>query len=323
MQNVPGGSPRLARWARVGVGTGLLIALFAVVDVRSVYGALHAADAGWMLLALGASLAARLLAAERNYSIVHALTMPLRRSQVIVALFVSNFWSLILPGVSAGSIATVYQFRRHGAQGHSSLGALGASRFVELLAFAVLGTAGLVFDIGHRQGDLRRSFLLAAVLVIGMTAGGVLALRHLPLPDESRRRSLAQRAWHFVLNVGATLRRLGTADYVRGSLTALVQAVFDALILYCIARAVGVELSLIACFWVNGLSYFTLLLPISIAGLGVREAAILAALAPLGVPGGAALAIALLMLAVTLINALIGAGIQIRNAAMKSAEART
>ena len=88
----------------------------------------------------------------------------------------------------------------------------------------------------------------------------------------------------------------------------MLQGLLDALTVLALAMALGIPIGLPEALWINALSYLAILLPIAVAGLGMREAAVLAALVPLGVARADALALALLMLAMTLINALVGAG---------------
>lgn len=303
---------RTSRYVRVIVCLVAFGALLAVVDVRAVGRALMEADPLWVALGIAANFAARLLAAERNLSISRALDLPLRRSQTIGTLFIANFWSLLLPGVSAGGVATVYEYRRHGAQAHSSLGVLGASRVLEVFAFALLALVGLALAVRTAPTDLRRLLLAGVIVVAAMAVLAVISLRLLPPPPEVEgKRSMWQKAWFFVLSVAAAIRRLRTADYLRGIGIAAVQGLFDALIVLCFSRALGLGIGFADCLWINGLSYFTILLPVSVAGLGMREVAIVTALAPLGVPRSLSLALALLMLAATLLNALVGAVLQI------------
>jgi glycosyltransferase 2 family protein len=302
---------RTARYLRTAVCLAAFGALFAVVDVRAVVHALADADPLWVACAIAANFAARLLAAERNLSISRALDLPLRRSHTIGTLFIANFWSLLLPGISAGGVATVYEYRRHGAQAHSSLGVLGASRVLEVFAFATLSLAGLAFAVQTAPTDLRRALFAGVALIATLAVLAVVSMRLLPPPVTKEGGSLVSRAWRFVLGVAAAVRQLRTADYLRGIAIAAAQGLCDALIVLCFARALGLGIGFADCLWVNGLSYFTILLPISVAGLGMREVAIVTALTPLGVPRSLALALALLMLAATLLNALVGAVLQI------------
>ena len=290
----------------------MLGALIKFVDVRAVAHALSEAKPLWVALGFAANIAARLLAAERTLAITRALGMPLGRGRTIIALFISNLWGLLLPGLSAGTVATVYQYRRHGAQTHSSVGALGASRVLELFAFAALALLGLLLAARDGTNHLERAVVIGIAAMLTAALLGIVAIRLLPLPAvHAEPQTLWGRTCRFVLNVAATIRSLRSVDYARGLAIALLQGVFEALIVWCLARSLGLVLDWSDSLWINGLSYFIILLPVSVAGLGMREVAILTALTPLGVSRPVALALALLMLAATLLNALVGAVIQL------------
>lgn len=290
----------------------MLCALFMFVDMRAVAHTVSEAKPLWVALAIAANFAARLLAAERTLVITRALGMPLGRSRTIIALFISNLWGLLLPGLSAGTVATVYQYRRHGAKTHASVGALGASRVLELFAFAALALAGLLLAARDGTGHLQRAVMIGIAAPMTAALLGMAAIRLLPLPAaQAEPQTLWGRAYRFVLGVAATIRSLRFIDYARGLAIALLQGVCEGLIVWCFARSLGLNLDWGDSLWINGLSYFIILLPVSVAGLGMREVAIITALTPLGVARPVALALALLMLAATLLNALVGAVIQL------------
>ncbi|MGH8254341.1 MAG: lysylphosphatidylglycerol synthase transmembrane domain-containing protein [Steroidobacteraceae bacterium] len=312
MSHVPTARSRALRWLKLGFGLVVLGALFMFVNVRAVAQTVLDAAPLWVGLAIAANFAARLLAAERTLVVTRALGMPLGRGRTIIALFISNLWSLLLPGVSAGTVSTVYQYRRHGARTHSSVGALGASRVLELFAFAALAFMGLLLAARDGPNHPERVVLIGIAALMAAALVGMVAIRLLPSPRAHvEPPTFWGRTSRFVLDVAATIRRLRSPDYARGLAIALLQGVSEALIVWCLARSLGLDLNLAGSLWVNGLSYFIILLPVSIAGLGMREVAILTALTPWGVARHVALALAFLMLAATLLNALVGAVIQL------------
>jgi len=73
-------------------------------------------------------------------------------------------------------------------------------------------------------------------------------------------------------------------------------------------------LPLLTSIWVTAAVYAVVLLPISVAGVGVREVTLTKSLALLGVNPGLAVALSILLFADPLINALIGGALQLRSA---------
>jgi uncharacterized membrane protein YbhN (UPF0104 family) len=252
-----------------------LIALPFVVDLRQMVVVFTNVDAPLLALAVVMNFLTRTSAAERNQAISRAARLPVSRLQAIEALFIANFWSLALPGVSAGGVATVLRYRSYGVPASQGLAVLAASRILEMIAFAALALLGWTLA---SPGGAQHFHTLG--MVAALTAAG------------------------------GMLRRLPPAALLRGLAFALLQGLLDAATVCVLAQALGLSVALPQALWINALSYFAILLPLSVAGLGVREAAVIIAIVPLGFSRESALALALLMLSMTLLNAAVGGVLQ-------------
>jgi uncharacterized protein (TIRG00374 family) len=298
--------------ARVALSVAALTAIFVAAQMENVLAALSRAHGELILLGLMLNLLTRLFAAERTYVISRGVGLPLSRARTIDAMFVSNFWSLVLPGVSAGSVATVYRYARYGASVADSVGVLGASRAVELAIFCLTGA--IAFAWSPQASGWR---VLVTLCAIPLVVFGAFALAHWyrrrsPMSRGSwagsglarKFRETAARAVHAFS--GAPRSHVAAA----GGL-AFVQCVLDAASALAFAWSLGLQITLLDALWINVLTYLAILLPISIAGLGVREAAVILALGPLGIGTESAIALAVLMFAATLLNAVIGGVLQL------------
>lgn len=307
-------------WLRFGGGAAALLLLLLITDIRHVGQALQRATIGAVIGGVLLNLATRCAAAARTYTLSRAAGLPVGGMQTINALFISNFWSLVLPGVSAGSVSTVWRYRGHGAGVVQSLAVLSASRLVELMAFCLLALAGLATSLSAATGSRLWVTALLLAVILGVI-GVLLLLRQLPevaAPESPSGAGLLQRARiHLAAAVGL-LRALPRRALAQASGWALLQGLLDALTVLVLAMALGISIGVPQALWINALSYLAILLPISAAGLGMREAAVLAALAPLGVSRPDALALALLMLAMTLFNALLGGLLQLSSPARRA-----
>jgi uncharacterized membrane protein YbhN (UPF0104 family) len=315
---------------RYGLSTAALLLLFKLVRWEEVVSALRSVAPLGLVLAALLNFATRCVAAGRTYEVSRASALPVSFSRTLQALFISNFWGLALPGVSAGSVATVYRYHRHGAGIMQSLAVLTASRIIELLAFCLLALVGVATSTAAMTalGLGVAPLLLGAIALIGL---GILVRRRVlvrtppvesaaPVPAPAAAPvaasaaassgSMLQRVCVAAFAALYLLRDLPRTVLARASGWALLQGVLDAATVLVLAWALGIPMGLPQALWINALSYLAILLPISAAGLGMREVAVLAALLPLGVGRADALALALLMLAMTLLNALVGAALQ-------------
>ena len=85
----------------------------------------------------------------------------------------------------------------------------------------------------------------------------------------------------------------------------------SALIIKELGLVVGIELSLLCWFTITGILSFILLVPISWAGIGLREGTLISLLGLLGVPATDAFILSILLLCLTLFGALVGCLISI------------
>jgi uncharacterized membrane protein YbhN (UPF0104 family) len=310
---------RLKALLRLCVGAGTLFLLFQLVDPAELLSALKNAGGAGLAAAVVLNIATRCAAAARTWTLSVAADLPVNYSHTLQALFISNFWSIALPGVSAGSVATVWRYRGHGLSVLQSLTVLSASRVVELSAFCLLALVGLATSPGAAEGS--RSWPAMLLLgIMGAVVAALVLLHQMPAPSadtasgNTKSPGLLLRAWRAGSEALGLLRTLDAGSLFKASLWAALQGLLDALTVLALAMALGIPVGIPEALWINALSYLAILLPIAVAGLGMREAAVLAALVPLGVARADALALALLMLAMTLINALVGAAVQIFSA---------
>lgn len=314
---------RRSRWKtllRFGLGAATIVVIFQFADPAELGFALKNAALAGLAAAVLLNIVTRCAAAARTFSLSVAADLPISYFHTLQALFISNFWSIALPGVSAGSVATVWRYRGHGVSVMRSLTVLSASRVVELVAFCMLALLGLTTSSGSAEGSRSWPALVLVGIMVAVTLG-LLLLYQMPAPvpapgagGHPEKPGSLLRAWRAGSAALAMLRSLSAGSVVKASSWALLQGLLDALTVLALALALGIPIGLPEALWINALSYLAILLPIAVAGLGMREAAVLAALVPLGVAREDALALALLMLAMTLINALLGALVQIFSA---------
>lgn len=300
---------------KFGLSAAALALLFSFVEVGDVGSALKSAAPLALLIGALLNVATRVAAAGRTYTVSRVARLPVTFTQTLQALFISNFWSLALPGVSAGSVATVWRYHGSGAGVMQSVAVLSASRMVELVAFCLLALLGLATSVSGVSGSRTWvATLLGGIIVAVML--GLWVLHRLPVPMATATAaadpaSLLQRMRAALVAAMQLLRDLPRRSLLQACGWALLQGVLDAATVMALAFALDIHIGLPQALWINALCYLAILLPISAAGLGMREVAVLAALVPLGVSRADALALALLMLAMVLLNALVGALLQL------------
>jgi hypothetical protein len=299
----PGGSPRAALLAlRLAVAAALLGWLFHRIGWGEVRDALATARPGFLAGALAATLAAHLVAAVRLRLLARAQDLPASVPELFALNLAAVFYGLFLPGGNfAGTAVRAWKL----ARGTRRYAATGVTVLIDrLLATVPLCAVGLLFWIvdEHRTGKAAPVLLLAATaavaaLTAGLVSGRARALAaRLPGADRlaGPGRPLGGAAQALALvralppRTGASLVALTTAATLLGIVAT-----------WWLAVALQLPVPFVTLAWVRSVVMLLAMLPVTISGLGVREGALVALLAPYGVPGPDALALALLVFGVT------------------------
>jgi uncharacterized membrane protein YbhN (UPF0104 family) len=206
--------------------------------------------------------------------------------------------NLCLPGVAGGDVVRAECLRRSFGNGEQVAVAAVVDRALDCLALLLLAAAGMAMSGGF---ELSRRMILAvgAAGVAAALAAGVLGL----LALKARRQG------------SGLLGRLATAATQLAARPALpliclllslcVQTMF-VFINMRLGLAVGVEVPLAGWLVAWPLAKLVALVPISLAGLGIREAALVAFLQPYGAPAAPVTAAGLLWQSVLLAGGLVG-----------------
>jgi uncharacterized membrane protein YbhN (UPF0104 family) len=175
-------------------------------------------------------------------------------------------------------------------------------RFIDMFALALLLLAGTIFSPIVLAGEDERVLAGVLILFLGTLAGGLLFL-FMPLPGiiPERLKAMILQTRHLIKLMLKTPWRAMVALV----LSLLVQGAFiwlNALF----GAAIGIQLPLPVWFLVWPLAKLSSTLPISMGGLGVREAALVVLLGRFGVPAADAVGLGLLWQTVLLAGGAFG-----------------
>lgn len=233
------------------------------------------------------------------------------------ALFKTNligqYYSTLLPGQLAGEVAKAYLLGR----GKQQIERITASVIID----KVTGLLGAVFVVGIFGLALTSQALPKIWLIIFASIGLCLAGLLASIRSDyfysviSHGLDFLEQRFKFVLNFWSFLRKLITAwrSYVNQP-TILIASifwgvfyqVFSILMTLVLASHFGLSVAFIDWCWIWAVLSLVLLLPITIAGLGLREGTLVGILGLLGVLPAQALALSLSLFAVQIIIAMFG-----------------
>lgn len=252
----------------------LLSVVLMRVPLREIWAAFAAADPGFVLLGIGLQAVIALLSAERTYHFMVAFGLRLTRNQVRNTLLGTNFYSLVMPGQLPGALVSLRRYYVLGADLAPAAAALTLSRLCEVLAFVLLGMGFALFEIPEGRYGMLLAALILGVLVTALTG------RWLAAHFQRMRAYLPQ------------VRRLAPLGIAMGVLHVFLAT----LAMQSFAVAVGIQLAYGTVLWMTTCIYLVTLLPLSVSGIGVRDASLIVLTAPFGVSAPIAVAWSFLIL---------------------------
>lgn len=290
-----GSKRRWGRWVRVVLGVGLLAILLTQVDLAGAIRVVAGARLELLLLALLILLASRIIAALRWYLLVRGRHSAATPGAVVRIMFVSSFAGYFLPGSVGVEVLRIYGLGRRMRDPALSATSVLVER---LVATAVLVLLVLVGAAARPPGLPERIDLLAW-LCLGVLVLGVLALMAPP----ARRLALRLLPGRRLARIREAFGKVFVALDSYRSRPALIGGSFLLAFVFQLMRCASVTVNAAALGHPLPFTFIMIvypamllvsLLPISIAGLGVREVSFVYFLGLGGMPAEVALPLALI-----------------------------
>jgi uncharacterized membrane protein YbhN (UPF0104 family) len=299
----------LGRWGLRAIGPIILVVLLVrVVDYGELRRALADMNIGWGLAALAAMELIILLRTYRWIDIHRAFGLP--RASFLYQLRLS--YATMIATVALPQILSPFSrlllMLQDGYRGDRTAAGSAIEKVLELAAYVLFGVIGTIFLAGTFGGLVWWAF------GISLASAGVCVAFYLA---RHRLRELAEAVIErlpFAAGTGEAERHdvaeqivsLNRTVFARLSAWSVLIALTQASMLYFLVRSLGVNLSLFYVVAVWGIIAFSLLLPISVNGVGTREAILVVAFNHAGKSHDAAIAAGLLVIVVGAVGSLPG-----------------
>ena len=288
-------------WVLKGVlSVGLIWFVLGKVDLASAWSQAKTLDPAMLALALGLGVGQVLLGAVRWWFVLKALKAVFSPLQAIVVYYIGVCFSIILP--VAGDALRMWKAHRSGLTLGASVNSVMLERVITILALVLLVAATQPLLLA-RAPNIPGSWVFPALSVLGVAGIVVLSLLD-RLPHALHRWRIVRGLAH----LAGDTRRLFAQP--RWSVPTLVIAVIGhvnlSLEAYALARGLGLQVDMIDCMVLVPPVILIMTLPISIAGLGLRETAMVVAFGYVGVESHSALALSVLFALVNIATALPG-----------------
>jgi glycosyltransferase 2 family protein len=252
-------SPAWALAGRVAVSAGLLWLVSRRLDVAAVLDRLTALRPGWILLGLGITVLQVAVLAWRWRLTAARLGVHLPFGVALGEYYLGILLNQVLPGGVLGDVSRAWRHTRAGAESGPAVRAVVLERASAQLVMSAVAIASLL-ALPWAPAPVR--------LVIAVPAAALLTLVLRSLARRPAPASAAGRFW-------ADARHAVLAPEVLGTqlASALVVVASYIAVFVVAARAVGAEVPLGTLLPLVAPVLMTMLVPVTVAGWGVREAA--------------------------------------------------
>ena len=262
----------------------------------------------WLLGAAVLSLLGIVLSAVRWQQVLRAMGHPTALRRLVPLYFAGQFVSNVLPSTIGGDVLRVSRLSKENGESAEMFASVVLERLSGWLVLPLITFFGLLINPDlRRQGDAT----LFAVLISAITLVALIVV--IVVADHPRLggRYADRTGWkRFVgaVHTGVTQMRSHPAAAVGVVLAGLLYQISLCVAALMVAAALGfgwLGMTPLLAFFPAVL--IAQVLPIGIAGLGVREGAFIVFLTPLGVPAEQAVALGLVLYALNLVVSLVGA----------------
>ncbi|OAN48043.1 hypothetical protein A6A04_04600 [Paramagnetospirillum marisnigri] len=276
-------------WVLKGVlSVGLIWFVFNKVDINSAWDQAKTLDPLMLAVALGLGVIQVLLGAGRWWLVLKALKAAFSPVQAFVVFYIGICFSIITP--VAGDAIRMWKTRRSGLSLATSVNSVMLERIITILGLVLLVAATQPLLLA-RAPNIPGSWVFPLLSLVGIA--GIVFISQLDrLPQSLHRWRIVRGLAHLA---GDTRRLFRHPGWSGGTLAvAVIGHANLSLEAYALARGLGLNVDLLDCLVLVPPVILLMTLPISIAGLGLRETAMVTAFGYVGVESHSALVLSLL-----------------------------
>jgi glycosyltransferase 2 family protein len=282
-------------WIRLTVGLMVLAVVLARINVASLLESAHRCSP-WLLIVATISMSMNLLIAAKRWKLACG-NSTLRTSywRFYAWYMEAAFFNIFLPS-QGGDLMRIWRLADSISDGALAMSTVLAERVLGLAAMIFLAGAGLLFsDHGTLIPGIRLSFLMVATA----TAIGFACLFH-PALSRIVIRFCIQRKWlkaaEFINKCAGVMATLAKRP---GALAGIVlyswaMQLTTVTAVYLIGRSIFINIPFVYYLVVVPIVWVAVMVPVSLNGIGTREAANVALFGTVGVPAETALLLSII-----------------------------
>lgn len=298
-------------WFRAGLSLSVFGVLLTRVDVHEAAQALSAVDLRYFLASVVVDLAARAVMIGRWAVLLRAGGESVSNRSTARIFFISSFVGAALPAGGA-DVTRAYAMSRYGVSGSAATVSVVVDRLLGIVALLALGVAGVVLGMPEADSPLARRVaglcLAAALVLFGAFWADALASR--VVPRTLRRASVGRWMLLAASEMAAYRSRRGVLPAVFG--LSLVVQWLRVTEVFLLGAGLGIDVGFGYYLVFMPLGLVVFMLPVSVAGVGLPQGAMMWLLRPAGVPEPQSFALSALVVALGVLGTLPGLYLYLR-----------
>lgn len=276
---------------KFALSAALVAYLLGKVDLAHSWEKARNVDGLWLALAALLFVLQIFLGAFRWRAVCQAILQALPAATMVRLYYISTFFGLVLPGAVGADAVRIWMAHKAGLKLGSAINGVALERIVTVLALVLLvaATQPLLLSRISSEG-IGWIFPLLSLIAIG----GIVLIMFLDrLPGHLEKWRLVRG----LMQLAQDTRRLFLKP--RHALPVMALAVLGhvnySMVVYALAKGLDINAGAVDCLILVPPVMLIMTLPISIAGWGVRETAMVTAFGFIGVPDAAALVLSILL----------------------------
>jgi hypothetical protein len=279
---------------KIIVSVGLLIFIFSGLDSAAFFEAVGRANPWWLLAALAMMMLGVVIRAYRWQILLAAISVHVSLVELTNIYFIGFLFNNLLPSGLGGDAMRMLELSRHSERGSDAVTSVVVDRFLGLSALQAIALMALVADWEAVPPPV--AYFTVAIFLGGLVGGLLLINR--PLYQTLRTNlSLFRRLSDIKMigNLAESFQRYPLNALGRAYLVSFVFNISLIAMNIFIGLGLGARATLAHYAIFVPITSLVLLLPISFAGLGVREETYRQLFSQVGVPAEIAVAMSLLV----------------------------
>lgn len=281
------------------------------INLPSLWQTLSSIPLAFLALSLALFFLAQLVSAYKWRILLPDCTL----SVLLMYTFISQYYALLLPGQVAGEAIKAYRLGKGKKNAEKIAISVLFDRITGILSLLMLSMAGIYLSKIEPPANLVISIILCFCIIFLLSFSLCLNFIYRSfslfldyLDNVTNLRNILQR---ITLAINAWRNYIVRSDLVIYSLLlGIVFQLLSTIVNIIVARGLGIVLPFADWCWVIGVVSISIFLPITVAGIGLREGAFVVLLGYFGVPAESALALSLGVFSLFLCGVAVGAALE-------------